>query len=451
MRRTWMLSLFLILYLCESYGQTPTGNTVNLSRGLIAYFPFNGDARDVVGNNHGKIHGAQISDERCGDQAYYFNGESDYIDCGNDKVLNGNYSGLTISAWIKPKFMRKNEFGTIVGKWGFDPVKDHFGLWLNENYKVVMAVGDFSKMEEGLFSGSMLMPETWFHVVGTWKKNREMEIYIDGRIDNRGTQTGNGINLNSAMTLKIGRQVERKNRPFRGHIDEVRIYNRALTAAEVKQLYELGKAECEKIILQGHVYNKHTGEPVSSDVVFEHLSTGTEFKRISTVGDECFYETVLPLNQKFGFYANAEDYIPINQNINTSAFSINQVVYKDLYVVPIEAGQSLTLNNIFFDFNKSNLRSESFSELNRLLKIFSDYPGISIEIAGHTDGIGSDDYNQKLSQSRAEAVRQYLLQKRVDGTKVVAVGYGKHEPIADNHTDEGRQMNRRVEFRILKK
>jgi outer membrane protein OmpA-like peptidoglycan-associated protein len=450
MKKSWV---FLLCMLCciHAYAQPKTTSKFDLTKGLITYFPFNGDARDAVGNSHGKVHGAKITDERCGDQAFYFNGETDYIDCGNEKILNGNFEGLTISAWIKPKYITKQEFGTIVSKWGFDPIKDHFGLWMNENYKIVMAVGDRQKMEAGLFSGSMLFPETWFHVVGVWKRSREMEIYIDGRIDNRGRQTGDGINLNSPMTLKIGRQVERKSRPFRGHIDEVRIYNRALSAAEIKQLYDMEKEECEKCIIQGHVYNKHTMEPIAAEVVFESLESGKELKRTSTEGNESFYSTYLPLNQKIGLYAQAEGYIPVNENINTSTLMTNQVLYKDLYVVPIEVGQSLTLNNIFFDFNKSTLRNESHSELNRLLKILSDYPNIQIEIAGHTDGVGSDDYNNKLSQERAEAVRQYLVKNRINGSNVKAVGYGKHVPIADNETEDGRQMNRRVEFKILGK
>jgi outer membrane protein OmpA-like peptidoglycan-associated protein len=451
MKRSWMFLLCFIVHVFV-FGQSQVASVpINLTRGLIAHFPFDGDANDVVGNNHGKVHGAQLTDERCGGKAYYFNGESDYIDCGNDKALNGNFYGLTISVWIKPKYITKQEFGTIVGKWGFDPVKDHFGLWINENYKVVMAVGDQRKMEEGLFSGTMLSPDTWVHVVGIWKRSREMEIYIDGRIDNRGRQTGHGINMNSSLSLKIGRQLDRKNRPFRGHIDEVRIYNRPITAAEVRLLYEMGRDECEKIILQGQVFNKHTMEPVAAEVIFENLVTGMELKRISTEGEECFYKTNLPLHQKLAIYANAEGFIPINENINTSAYRIDQVITRDLYLVPIEAGQSITLNNISFDFNKSTLTNESFPELNRLLKVLADNPRIQIEIAGHTDGVGSDTYNLKLSQERAEAVRQYLLQSRVSASNVQAMGYGKKAPIASNDTEEGRQLNRRVEFRILGK
>jgi outer membrane protein OmpA-like peptidoglycan-associated protein len=457
MKRSWMFGLCFFIQtivvgqttIMVNYSNTATIN--DLSRGLIAHLPFNEDANDAVGKSHGKVHGAKLTEGRCGNKAYYFNGESDYIDCGNDMILNGNFTGLTISVWVKPKFIVKKEFGTIVGKWGFDPVKDHFGMWINENYKIVMAVGDQRKMEAGIFSGTHLDPESWYHVVGVWKRNREMEIFIDGRIDNRGRQTGHGINLNSPLTLKIGRQIDRKDRPFRGHIDEVRIYNRPLSSSEVRLLYELGRDECEKIILRGQVLNKNTMDPVAAEVVFENLVTGMELKRVSTQGEECAYETILPLNQKIAFYANAEGFLPINENINTSNFLLNQVVTRDLYVVPIEAGQSITLNNISFDFNKATLTSESFPELNRLVKILGDNPDIRIEIAGHTDGIGSDTYNLKLSQDRANTVREYLLQSRIRESNVLAIGYGKKEPIASNDTEEGRQLNRRVEFRVLGK
>ena len=425
--------------------------SVNLNKGLIAYFPFNENADDKTGYNHGTIHGAKVHAARCDDYSYYFDGIDDYIDCGNHKILNGNFSGLTLSAWVRAEYMINGEFGTIIGKWGFDPVKDHFGLWINENYKVVMAVGDPRKMENGLFSRTMLQTDVWYHIIAVWHRNRKMEIYIDGKIDNRGIQTGNGINRHSPVSLKLGRQVNRKNRPFHGYIDEVRIYNRALSEKEITALHNLDKSACEKIILTGNVYNKKDGTPVPADVIFETLNTGDELKRVKTEGTDCKYETTLPIGYKLGFYANNDQYISINENIDTKKFSTNQVIYKDLYVVPIEVGESLTLNNIFFDFAKANLRKESYSELNRLLKLFDLFPNLTIEISGHTDSIGSDEDNMVLSEDRANSVRDYLLSKNVDPFQVMSKGYGESVPVATNQTDEGRQFNRRVEFKILSK
>ena len=82
-------------------------------------------------------------------------------------------------------------------------------------------------------------------------------------------------------------------------------------------------------------------------------------------------------------------------------------------------------------------------------KLMEQNPGLKIEIAGHTDNKGSDSYNQKLSQGRAEAVRDYLVTKWISGKRVLATGYGESEPETSNDTEEGRQINRRVEFKVL--
>ena len=104
-----------------------------------------------------------------------------------------------------------------------------------------------------------------------------------------------------------------------------------------------------------------------------------------------------------------------------------------------------------FDSGKSIIKDESFPELNRLLKLFDQVPGLVIEISGHTDWVGTDSYNQRLSEDRANAVRDYLLEQGIYEDKITAVGYGEANLVATNETDEGRQLNRRVEFKILAK
>ncbi len=113
------------------------------------------------------------------------------------------------------------------------------------------------------------------------------------------------------------------------------------------------------------------------------------------------------------------------------------------------AGSFIRLNNIFFDFDKATLRPESFAELDRLLPLLRRFPNMKIEIAGHTDSRGSDEYNIRLSQARAGAVRMYLVKNDVEPARIVAVGYGESVPVGTNETDEGRQQNRRVEFKVL--
>ena len=123
----------------------------------------------------------------------------------------------------------------------------------------------------------------------------------------------------------------------------------------------------------------------------------------------------------------------------------------DLSRIPITAGQVITLRNIFFDFDKFELLPRSYTELNKLLHILQNNPAMVIEIRGHTDNTGDRDYNLYLSRKRAEAVVQYLLENGVSAARAKYRGYGDAQPIAANTTDEGRQLNRRVEFLVVKK
>lgn len=109
------------------------------------------------------------------------------------------------------------------------------------------------------------------------------------------------------------------------------------------------------------------------------------------------------------------------------------------------------LDNVYFDFGKSSLRPESYPALDQLAELLRLQPTMVIEIAGHTDNIGSPQSNLQLSQARAEAVRQYLIKKGINPNRLIARGYGDMQPIAPNTTEEGRQLNRRTEVRILSK
>jgi outer membrane protein OmpA-like peptidoglycan-associated protein len=117
--------------------------------------------------------------------------------------------------------------------------------------------------------------------------------------------------------------------------------------------------------------------------------------------------------------------------------------------IKFEAARNYTLKNVHFDVAKATLRPESFAALEELVGYMKYKDAIKIEIAGHTDNVGKEDDNIKLSQQRAETIRNYLLKKGIQASRVTAKGYGATQPIADNTTEEGRQLNRRTEVRIL--
>jgi outer membrane protein OmpA-like peptidoglycan-associated protein len=117
----------------------------------------------------------------------------------------------------------------------------------------------------------------------------------------------------------------------------------------------------------------------------------------------------------------------------------------------IEEGSAIVLENIFFEFNKTDLLPESYIELNKIADFMIENNINRIEISGHTDSEGSDAYNQKLSEGRAQAVVNYLISRGVHPVSMEAVGYGKTRPIDTNLTEEGRAKNRRVEFMLVKR
>jgi len=112
-------------------------------------------------------------------------------------------------------------------------------------------------------------------------------------------------------------------------------------------------------------------------------------------------------------------------------------------------GSTFVLKDIFFEFDKSTILQQSFFELMRLITLLNTYPDMQIEVGGHTDSKGSDSYNQRLSESRAKAVADYLISKGISERRLQYRGYGKSKPIDSNETEEGRARNRRVEFKIM--
>lgn len=118
----------------------------------------------------------------------------------------------------------------------------------------------------------------------------------------------------------------------------------------------------------------------------------------------------------------------------------------------IKAGSnnSLVLYGVNFAFDRSNVLPESYPVLNRAVRLLNDNPKVKVEIEGYTDFVGSKEYNQKLSVERAESVKAYLVSKGIKADRLTTVGYGESSPVVSNDTEEGRAMNRRIVFRIIK-
>ena len=204
------------------------------------------------------------------------------------------------------------------------------------------------------------------------------------------------------------------------------------------------------VTIKGFVYNSITNEPIKARIIYESLTDGKELGSIESDPVTGEYQIIVPVGTKYGYRAEAEGFMAINANVDLLETKVYGELNKDLILVPIEKGAVARLNNIEFESNKSTLKESSFPELDRIASMMSQHSELKISIEGHTDNIGSDSDNVKLSQRRAQAVVDYLLQQGVASDRIEAVGWGEAKPIASNDVEEGgRALNRRVEIKIL--
>jgi len=192
---------------------------------------------------------------------------------------------------------------------------------------------------------------------------------------------------------------------------------------------------------------------ISGYVIFEDMSTGKVVNKCSITSDG-YYCIVLPTGKRYSYYIESKDFYPVSRSVDFTSSNQSQNHKDDITIVTYEDMEkqqtSVRINNIFFDFNKSELKPESFPELDRLYKYLNENPAIKIEVSGHTDNVGSDEYNLTLSRARANSVKEYLVLKGISSSRIITQGFGESNPITTNDTEEGRQLNRRVEFKIIK-
>ena len=202
------------------------------------------------------------------------------------------------------------------------------------------------------------------------------------------------------------------------------------------------------VTILGKVFDSRTEQPTSAKVVVERLPDGITIGE-TTAEDDGNFTFRLRAGARYGFLAEKEFYLAKNENVDLNDVFESTTMVRDLYLTPLEKGAAIVLNNIFFDFDRSELKTSSYAELNRILNLMQENKIRKIEISGHTDSIGDDDYNQALSQRRANAVFTFFTSKGIIDSRLVSIGHGETSPVAPNDTAGNRQKNRRVEFKIL--
>jgi outer membrane protein OmpA-like peptidoglycan-associated protein len=205
------------------------------------------------------------------------------------------------------------------------------------------------------------------------------------------------------------------------------------------------------ILVQGKVLNGKTQQPLEAVIYFDDLHSGKEVGEARSDPATGDYQIVLSAGKTYGYHAAAPGFLSVNENLELVDLAEYGELRKDLLLVPIEIGESIQLKNVFFVQSKAMLLPESYPELDRLVRIMKDNITVEIELEGHTDGRGDPKANLALSEARVEAVKQYLISKGISEKRIVGKGYGGARPMVSNDTEENRQLNRRVEFKITKK
>ncbi len=224
----------------------------------------------------------------------------------------------------------------------------------------------------------------------------------------------------------------------------------------VSNIYEITIPEENQIrfksnYVKGIVRDKNTRVPLSASIELINLETKEIESLVSSDSVSGSYLIVLTQGAEYALYVNKKSYLFQSLNFNYSAVKDYEPIVLDIDLEKAREGTTAILQNIFFDVDKYELQPKSITELQKILRFLKENSSVKVEISGHTDNSGSPSYNLQLSQKRAQAVYHYLLTNNIDTSRLFSKGYGDTQPIADNNLEEGRQKNRRIQFKVVLK
>lgn len=202
--------------------------------------------------------------------------------------------------------------------------------------------------------------------------------------------------------------------------------------------------------VKGIIRDKISQEPLTAKIELVNLRNNVVESLVESDSITGEYLMVLTQGAEYALYVNKETYLFKSYNFNYSEVRDFEPIVVNIDLERAKEGSIAILNNIFFDVDKFDLKEKSIPELEKILRFLQANPAMRVEIGGHTDNSGSAVYNRQLSEKRASSVYSYLIQRDINKARLVPKGYGPDQPVAPNDTEEGRQKNRRIEFRIIR-
>lgn len=320
------------------------------------------------------------------------------------------------------------------GKWSYPK---HTGKVINNGSRILspfLAADGITLYFASVRTGGM----------GSW------DIYMTKRLDDSYTQWSEPINLGSDINDSG------HNETFvidaKGEYAYFNANNGSFGGNDIYTVRLKEKVKPNPVVLvKGKVINQKNNEPLGALIIYEYLEDGREAGRAQSITGVGEYQITLLAGKKYAIIAESKGYYSVNENLDLTTITQSQTISKDIYLIPLEIGQNIRLNNIFFERGKYYIKPESIHELNRLVKLLQENPEMKIEISGHTNNLGPAEANRILSENRANEVKKYLVSQRISPDRIRIVGYGSSKPVGDNNTEEGRKLNQRVEFTIYQK
>lgn len=217
--------------------------------------------------------------------------------------------------------------------------------------------------------------------------------------------------------------------------------------------FELPESDRPHLVtyVKGIVTDAKTHQPLEAAVEIIDLEKNSPVYQDYSSAEKGNFLATLTTGKNYGLNVSKNGYLFYSANFSLVGLKSNESYNLNIELSPIEVGNKVVLNNIFFDTNKFDLKPDSKAELQKLLEFLTQNPAIRIEISGHTDNVGNIQSNQKLSENRAKAVYNYLIAAGISAQRLVYKGYGETQPIVPNTSDENRAKNRRTEFKIIAK
>jgi len=202
--------------------------------------------------------------------------------------------------------------------------------------------------------------------------------------------------------------------------------------------------------MKGTVYDATTNQKLSARFELIDLLSGKLINQAISGSLTGSFLVTIPSNKNYALNVSKEGYLFYSDHFAmTDQHDALHPFLKDIPLRKIQIGETVILKNIFYETNSFELKNESLIEINKLRDFLLKNKTIRIELSGHTDNVGTDSYNQKLSEKRADSVRDLLIKQGIFPERITSRGYGKTQPVASNENEEGRSQNRRTEFKII--